>query len=68
MSLLSWFFRTPPDPIDSLIKPPRKVYSGHDESRHVEAQKRMASADALRAHARRVELQERRRYQIVRRG
>ncbi len=68
MSLLSWFFGVQHDPIDSLIKPPRKVYSGHDESRHVEAQKRLASADALRAHARRVELQERRGYKIVRRG
>jgi hypothetical protein len=68
MSLLSWFFRTPPDPIDSLIKPPRQLISGHDEAKHVESQKRLASAEALRKHARRVELQERPRYSIVRRG
>ena len=58
MNLLSWFFRTPPDPIDSLIKPPKQKYHGHDETRHSKSMARRERADALRAEARRVELKE----------
>ena len=58
MSLLSWFFRTPPDPIDSLIKPPRQLHHGHDETRAVMSQARRARAELLRSEARRIELKQ----------
>jgi hypothetical protein len=53
--------------IDTLIKTPRRLYSDHDESRHVESAKRRKRAEAIRADARRVELQEKQadKYSIV---
>ncbi len=59
MKLLSWFFgATPRDPIDSLIKPPRQCFHGHDESRNALSQKRRQRAEMLRAEARRIELKQ----------
>ncbi len=58
MSLLSWFFGATPDPIDSLIKPPRQRFHGHDETKNTLSQTRRARAEMLRAEARRIELKQ----------
>ena len=44
--------------LTQLIKPPRPIFTGHDESKHSEAMRPRRRADSLRTDAVRVELQE----------